>query len=170
MLRGMLRRSVLTVRGALGALGALAALGVPCGATAQEMVTPRNQFAVMLGPSVGGVFHQKSGALLGAELSLVYLDEGLWFGFYGDALYDMGLGRARMSFGPEGGLGPFGFDLGYVREVGESQPMQGWRVRGILSAFGVISAYLGPGVIQQGERRQVYREGGLLFKMPLALF
>lgn len=149
------------------ALALLALLPLP--ARAEPELGPKRQFAVMLGPNVGGSFHQKSGTLLGGEVSFVFFDDGLWFGLYTDALHDVGLRRTRFSIGPELGLGPFGVDIGYVREVGEVQPLQGWRVRGILSAF-FVSAYFGPGVLQADHQRFTYREAGLLFKMPLTLF
>ena len=118
--------------------------------------------------SVGGSFHQKSGALLGGEVSLAYLNDGFWFGGYTDTLYDVSLRRTRFSFGPELGFGPFGVDLGYVREIGEDQPLSGWRVRGILTAS-FITAYFGPGVLKTDHERFTYREAGLLFKLPILL-
>jgi hypothetical protein len=79
-----------------------------------------------------------------------------------------GLSRTRFSVGPEVGLGPFGVDFGFVRELG-ADPRQGWRVRGVLSAV-FISAYAGPGLIQAGEQKVDFWEAGLLFKTPIKQF
>lgn len=146
---------------------ALAASARP--AWAAPSLKDESAYAVMFGPNVGAAFHSSTGSLLGGELSFVRFEDGVWFGLYTDVVHDLGLRRTRFSFGPEMGIGPFGLDVGYVREVGEQTPMEGWRIRGILAAF-FISAYAGPGELSLGAQRFKYREGGLLFKMPLAKF
>ena len=83
-------------------------------------------------------------------------------------LYDQGLHRTRFSIGPELGLGPFGVDFGYVRELG-ANPEQGWRVRGLLSAV-FITAYAGPGRIRTDTQPFDFWEAGLLFKTPITQF
>lgn len=141
----------------------------PQTARAEDFLRDQSGYAVMVGPNAGGGFHRNPGTLLGVEVSFVRFDDGLWFGFYGDFLHDLGVGRSRLSFGPELGLGPFGLDVGYVQEVSVAQPMHGFRVRALLSAF-FVSAYAGPGELHVGQQRFTYREAGLLFKAPLARF
>ena len=125
-------------------------------------------YAVMLGPNIGGSFHKTPGLLVGGEVSFVHFKDGVWFGLYTDVLYDQGLQRTSLSLGPELGLGPFGVDFGYVRELG-AEPMQGWRVRGLLSAV-FITAYAGPGVIRGNAPKVEFWEAGLLFKTPIKQF
>jgi hypothetical protein len=142
----------------------------PTAARADRFLQEQSGYALLLGPNIGGSFHKTPGALLGAELSLVHFDDGVWFGFYGDFLQDLGLRRSRWSFGPEMGLGPFGLDVGYVGELDDNNPRRGFRIRGLLSAF-LVSAYLGTGMLAtEDNQRYAFREGGLLFKMPLARF
>ncbi|MDW8249186.1 MAG: hypothetical protein RMJ98_07785 [Myxococcales bacterium] len=142
----------------------------PISARADRFLQEQSGYALLMGPNVGGAFHKSPGALLGAELSLVHFNDGVWFGFYGDFLQDLGLRRSRWSFGPEMGLGPFGLDVGYVEELEDHNPRQGFRIRGLLSAF-LVSAYLGTGMLaSRDNQRYLFREGGLLFKMPLVRF
>ncbi|MCU0655644.1 MAG: hypothetical protein MUF64_10250 [Polyangiaceae bacterium] len=158
----MLRRVALPLVVAL-------AVCAPRVARADGFLEEGSGYALLLGPNIGGSFHSKPGALLGAELSFVHFDDGIWFGFYGDILQDLGLKRARYSVGPEMGIGPFGIDVGYLRELSDEAPRQGYRIRGLLSAF-LVSAYLGAGTLVQDQQKFHFREGGLLFKMPLAHF
>lgn len=153
-------------RSVLGAAALLAGLAWSPAARADEGTT--RTYAVMLGPNVGGSFHASPGLLVGGELSFVHFNDGVWFGLYTDVLYDQGLSRTRFSVGPEVGLGPFGVDFGFVRELG-ADPRQGWRVRGVLSAV-FISAYAGPGLIRAGEQKVDFWEAGLLFKTPIKQF
>lgn len=141
----------------------------PTSARADRFFEEQSGYALLIGPNVGGAFHKSSGALLGGELSFVHFDNGVWFGFYGDILQDLGRKHARWSFGPEMGIGPFGLDVGYLREMDTEALSQGFRIRGLLSAF-VVSAYVGSGMLAEGNQRFYFREGGLLFKMPLARF
>lgn len=160
--------AVMVRRAAIVCAVAFAALS-PASARADRFLQEQSGYALLLGPNIGGAFHQNPGALLGAELSLVHFDDGVWFGFYGDFVQDMGLRKARLSVGPELGIGPFGLDVGYLRELGDGRPRQGFRIRGLLSAF-LVSAYLGTGMLALDDQRFHFREGGLLFKMPLARF
>lgn len=145
------------------------ALLSPIPAYADRFFDEQSGYALMFGPNVGGAFHSSSGPLIGGELSFVYFDEGLWFGFYGDLLLDLGRKYTRWSFGPEMGLGPFGIDVGYLQEINDLSPSQGFRIRGLLSAF-IVSAYAGTGTLIENNQRFLFREGGLLFKIPLTRF
>ena len=155
-----------TARAVLGAAALLAGLAWSPAARADE--GSYRTYAVMLGPNVGGSFHKSPGLLVGGELSFVHFNDGVWFGLYSDVLYDQGLSRTRFSIGPEVGLGPFGVDFGFVRELG-ADPRQGWRVRGLLSAV-FITAYAGPGLIRAGDQKVDFWEAGLLFKTPIKQF
>ena len=157
----MLRRAALSLALSFAVLA-------PSAARADRWQDQRG-YALLLGPNVGGAFHKTPGALLGAEISFVHFDDGVWFGLYSDLLQDLGLRRTRVTVGPEMGFGPFGIDVGYLRELSDLDPRQGFRIRGILSAF-LVSAYVGTGTMGAVDQRYHFREGGLLFKMPLARF
>lgn len=106
-----------------------------------------------------------NGFLIGPEVSLVYLDQDVWWaGAYADALYDGGSERARISVGGEVGYAILGLDLGYVTTLrGERE--QGFRARAMFS-LAAVHLYGGAGRLSDAT----YGELGVLLKFPIELW
>lgn len=87
-----------------------------------------------------GTARGESAVIAGVESSIVHLEELAWVGAYGDAVYSFGEQHARLSLGPEFGIGPFGLDGGYVVAIGEGGPQQGVAIRPMLTV-GLVALY-----------------------------
>ncbi len=114
----------------------------------------------LAGLTGGGSFGTPGGGgYVGGEMSLAWLKEGLWGGFYGDAAYDFGHGAATFTLGPELGFAVFGLDGGVGLRLGrEDEPELGYQARGLIT-FGNFAIYgrygLWPGSVDAKHVGQV---------------
>lgn len=118
------------------------------------------------------------GTYFGGEVSLARLDQSwMWWGGYLDGSYDFGTGDVLASAGVEWGYRTFGFDAGYLVELGaHGEQRHGIALRPLLTT-GLVSltlrgaVFLGPG--STGQRGAVelpwLGQLGLLVKYPLDL-
>jgi hypothetical protein len=110
------------------------------------------------------------GFVLGGEASIVHIDFStwLWYGAYVDTVGDFGRDSMRLSFGPELGCGPVGFDVGYLGEVRDGAWGHGFQLR-IVVSMSLVSLYGRWGRLHGPARENDFGEAGLLFKFPVAV-
>ena len=109
--------------------------------------------------------HAGDGAYLGLEVSVVRTETRtlFWIGGYADVVHDFANGATRMTVGPELGLGPVGFDGGYLLEVAHGGYREGVAARLIASASLLsITGRVGHFTGGSGE---TFGEVGLLLKI-----
>jgi hypothetical protein len=124
---------------------------------------PDHGIYVSPGVLVGGAktFEGGTGLSVGGEVSVSYFMGGAVGGVV-DGLYDLEREAGRVMVGPMLTFGTWGFDGGYLLEVGE-----GSRHGGAFRAFvtlGYVCVYLRYGALVDARD---YVEGGLLLKLPL---
>ncbi|MFN3197144.1 MAG: hypothetical protein ACE366_01830 [Bradymonadia bacterium] len=106
------------------------------------------------------------GGYVGGELSLNRLNESLWFGLYGDALYDFGPDSTMLTVGPQLGYSVLGIDGGLAARHGDGEWLLGPQGRVLLS-LGFFSLYGRLALFDDdGDDIQVWQVG-MLLKMPL---
>lgn len=87
-----------------------------------------------------------------------------WGGMYVDALYDSGIKRMLMSFGPELGVGMAGMDGGLAWDPGGKR--FGWTARVLLTGS-VVDLYLRIGEFPSSDESR--SEFGVIFKFPVPI-
>jgi len=122
------------------------------------------------GVALGASLHEaprSNGLVLGVEQSLVYQRgrrAGFWGGLWGEALYDFGPGRGRLSLGPELGYGVVGIDGGFLAVLRGPRADAGVQGR-LLLTMGVAAAYGRVGSVL-GDEHYRFGEVGILLKWP----
>lgn len=152
------------------ALGILACAAAPLLAPSEARAsgswipseTTRVPFGLNVGAAGGGA--RPTGALLGAELSVVHWRDGLWFGGYVDMLRDFERRSSRLSAGGEVGYWIAGVDAGFVHDF--ANDASGFRVRG-LASLSLVSLYGGGGRLYGGGASTGFVELGLLLKWAI---
>lgn len=144
---------------------ALLLLLAPASAAAGKSL-PDNGVYFSPGLLVGGAksFGAGSGLNVGGEISISYYMGGSLGGVV-DGLYDLERNAGRAMVGPLVAFGTWGFDGGYLVEVGEGDSHHGGAIRAFLT-LGYFSVYVRYGILA-GAPDLV--EGGVLLKLPLNL-
>jgi hypothetical protein len=132
-----------------------------------------------VGASVGYAAHADEdvgGVLAGGEISLAHAAIGrdmvlpipeLWYGGYLDVVYDAGVERTRIGFGPEVGYAFFGADGGLVVEVGEGVRF-GAAIR-LLAMGPFVALFARQGFMGGDPGGTFFTEVGALAKLPVPL-
>jgi len=81
---------------------------------------------------------------------------------------DGGIGRTRVTFGPELGVGFLGFDAGLAIQTGGAQTYVGWVARPMLT-LGFVSIFARFGGLPNEPDSRTWAELGLLLKYPIQL-
>ncbi|MBI2892870.1 MAG: hypothetical protein HYY06_04910 [Deltaproteobacteria bacterium] len=105
--------------------------------------------------------------VVGVEASLVWFD-GFWVGGYVDALYEPANGRTRLGIGPEIGFSIFGLDFGAVADLGGSETLWGYAIRGMLT-IGYAAIYARYVNVSGDPDESGFGELGVLVKWPLRI-
>lgn len=139
-----------------------------------DQIFPDKMAFVPFGVNGGVSWGDKTGALVGGEVSVVRWSGILWFGGYADVLYHAGPKSLRTSVGGELGIAFFGADIGYVHDFDTGG--NGFRGRGLISGpvplpsvkidSGPIffSLYGGGGRLYHNDTHQSFYEAGGLIK------
>lgn len=118
---------------------------------------------VLAGPTFGGSFGDLGGSgYLGAELSLNRLSRGVWFGVYGDGVYEFGHSALYATGGLQLGYMIVGVDGGVAYRTGDADPSLGFTGR-LLVALGLFDLYGRALVFDDDLQIQI----GAMFKLPL---
>lgn len=140
--------------------------------------TPPGGLYVPIGFSTGLALHggagARTGALLGGEASLVYLNRPAlgYAGLYADALHDGAVGATRLSGGPELGTHGFGVDGGYVVQLGpDGHAARHGGVLRVFASLAVVSITARVGYLAgaTGADGGWFGELGLALKFPFGL-
>jgi hypothetical protein len=79
--------------------------------------------------------------IAGAEVSAAYLFGTAWAGLYGDGLYDVSAGSARVSAGAEVGWFLLGLEAGYTTHLTSDNPATHGLRLGAIFSFGLGATY-----------------------------
>ncbi len=140
--------------------------------------TPPGGLYLPIGFSTGLALHggdgAHTGALLGGEASLVYLDRPAlgYAGVYADALHDGAVGATRLSAGPELGTHGFGLDGGYAVQLGtDGHAARHGGVLRVFASLAVVSITARVGYLAgaDGLAGSWFGELGLALKLPVGL-
>ena len=112
---------------------------------------------------------RSAGFVGGLEASFVHINRDLdWMGVYGDASYDTGIQRTRLTLGPEIGTAFLGVDGGFAMLLGGDKPYAGFVLRPMLT-FSLVTIY-GRFVDFPGEpTNTAWGELGVLIKIPIPI-
>lgn len=157
---GLLPRAV-ALASAFSLWPAAAAAEEPTGFT----IGARPAWYVLGGVTGGATVTSDRGGYVGGELSVARLNEGRWFGLYGDGYYDFGIKRTYTTGGIELGYKMFGIDAGGAARFGGDKVEPGLTGR-LFVTVGILSIY-GRYAWFDALRNDHVVQVGALLKLPL---
>ena len=172
----LLARRAHAIARVTSALAAAPAAAFAASAAPPPERTPPGGLYLPLGFSTGLAVHggSRTGALLGGELSLVYLDRPTlgFAGLYADALHDGAVATTRLSLGPELGAHGLGIDGGYAVQLGtDGGPTRTGGVLRVFASLSVVSVTARIGYLASAGSvgGSWFGELGLALKYPFGL-